>query len=261
MRALYTAATGMAAQQLKIDNIANNLANVNTTAFKRGREDFQDLFYQQLRSTGLASELGDLTPVGVNIGHGVRTGSIEKQFTQGVFVQTQNELDLAIEGDGFFRVEMPTGEWSYTRAGNFKRNSNGEIVTLDGFKLMPGFAIPQNTVSLSISRDGVISVVEDGRANSTALGSIELVRFINPGGLESMGRNLYQETETSGQPIFVQPDQDGAGTLVQGFLESSNVDVAEEMVQMIVAQRSFEATSKVMRSSDEMMRYTNQLIR
>ncbi len=261
MRALFTAATGMSAQQLKIDNIANNLANVNTTAYKKSREDFQDLYYQRLRSTGLASSSGDVTPVGIEVGHGVRVAAVEKMFTQGTFNQTQNELDLAIEGGGFFQVELPDGETVYTRAGNFKRNADGEIVTVDGFKLKPGFAIPQDALSISVSRDGVVSVLEDGQTQPTELGTLELARFINPGGLESLGRNLYRSTQTSGEAIVGIPGENGTGTIVQGFLESANVDVADEMVQMIIAQRAYETSSRVMSVADQMMQYANSLVR
>ena len=245
MRALFTSATGMAAQQSKMDDIANNLANVNTVAFKRAREDFQDLFYQRLRATGIASNNGGVTPVGVEIGHGVKLAAIEKMFTQGTFTETKNELDLAIEGQGFFQLETTDGQTVYSRAGNFK----------------PGFAIPQDTVSLVISRDGVVSAVQAYQTEPTQLGTIELARFINPGGLEALGRNQYKATETSGQPLIASPSQEGMGTLVQGFLESSNVDVAEEMVQMIIAQRSYETSSKVMTAADQIMQYTNNLVR
>jgi flagellar basal-body rod protein FlgG len=261
MRALFTAATGMAAQQLKIDDIANNLANINTTAYKRSREDFQDLYYQRLRTTGVASTAGGTTPVGVEIGHGVRLAAIEKMFTQGTFTETKSETDLAIEGNGFFQLETPTGDTVYTRAGNFKRNSNGELVSVEGYKLKPGLAIPQDTLSISISQDGVVSVQQAGQSTPTQLGTIELTRFVNPGGLEPLGRNMYRATETSGPPLDATPGQEGMGTLTQGFLESSNVDIAEEMVQMIVSQRAYETSSKAMTTADQIMQYTNNLIR
>lgn len=261
MRALFTAATGMSAQQLKIDNIANNLANVNTVAFKGAREDFQDLFYQRLKSAGVSSTAGGTTPVGVEIGHGVRTAAVEKQFTQGTFTQTQNEMDIAIEGHGFFQLLTPQGETVYTRAGNFKRNSLGEMVSPDGYRLSPGFAIPQDTISLSVSQDGVVSVLQAGQSQPAQLGSIELSRFINPAGLEPLGRNVFRSTESSGEAISGTPGQQGIGTVVQGFLESSNVDIAEEMVHMIVAQRSFETNSKVMSVADQLMQYTNNMVR
>lgn len=261
MRSLFTAATGMSAQQLKIDNIANNIANVNTVAFKRGREDFQDLFYQRLRTAGVASTAGGTAPVGVEVGHGVRTAAVEKMFTQGTFTTTQNELDIAIEGHGFYQLETPTGETVYTRAGNFKRNSLGEMVSVDGYKLKPGFAIPQDTISLAVSQDGVVSVTQSGQSEPAQLGTIELARFINPAGLEPLGRNVFRVTDNSGQPIVGTPGQQGIGTLAQGFIESSNVDIAEEMVQMIIAQRSFETNSKVMSVSDQLMQYTNNMVR
>lgn len=261
MRALFTAATGMSAQQLKIDNIANNLANVNTTAFKRSREDFQDLFYQRIRSAGISSTAGGTAPVGVEVGHGVRTAAVEKLFTQGTFTRTENELDMAIEGHGFFQIEAPSGETLYTRSGNFKRNSLGELTTPDGYKLKPGFAVPQDSVSLSISQDGVVSVLQAGQTTPTQLGALELSRFINPSGLEPVGRNLFRQTESSGEPLNGTPGQQGLGTVAQGFLESSNVDIAEEMVQMIIAQRSFETNSKVMSVADQLMQYTNNMVR
>lgn len=261
MRALFTAATGMSAQQLKIDNIANNLANVNTVAYKQSREDFQDLFYQRLRTAGVASTAGGTAPVGVEVGHGVRTAAVEKMFTQGTFTRTENEMDLAIEGHGFFQLETQTGETVYTRAGNFKRNSLGEMVSVDGYKLKPGFAIPQDSVSVSISQDGVVSVLQAGASQPTQLGSIELARFINPAGLEALGRNVFRATDNSGQALTGTPGQQGIGTLAQGFTESSNVDIAEEMVNMIVAQRAFETNSKVMSVADQLMQYTNNMVR
>ena len=211
MRALFTAATGMSAQQLKIDNIANNLANINTTAFKRSREDFQDLFYQTVKGTSASAGEGAASPVGIQLGHGVKTAAVEKMFTQGTFTETKNELDLAIEGHGFFQLETPTGETAYTRAGNFKRNSSGELVTLDGMKLKPGFAVPVEAVSVTISQDGVVSAKLPGEGEASQLGTIELARFINPGGLESMGRNVYRASETSGEALVAAPGRKGWG--------------------------------------------------
>lgn len=260
MRALFTAATGMNAQQLKIDNIANNLANINTTSFKKGRENFEDLFYQRVRSTGINANATQ-TPAMINIGHGVRTADIEKLFTQGTVAETKNDLDIAIEGQGFFQLEGPNGETLFTRAGNFKRNANGEIINSDGYKLKPGLSIPTDAISLTISQDGTVSSLQAGQSEQTQLGTIELARFVNPGGLEPLGRNLYRQTDGSGQPITGAPSLQGMGTVMQGFLESSNVDIAEEMIAMIMAQRSYETNSKVMTAADEMMHQANGIVR
>lgn len=261
MRALFTSATGMAAQQLKLDGIAHNLANVNTTAYKRGREDFQDLFYQTIKATGGSTGTGESSPTGINLGCGVRTASVEKLFTQGSFVETKGTLDLAIEGDGFFALETSAGDTVYTRAGNFKKNADGEIVNTDGYKLKPGFAIPSDATSVSVSTDGTISIMTAGSVEPTTIGTLELTRFVNPGGLQPLGRNLYKATDSSGSGQISTPGEEGTGSIVQGFLEASNVDIAEEMVQLIVAQRAYETNSKVMSAADQMLQKVNNILR
>ncbi len=249
IRALFTAATGMQAQQLNLDTIANNLANVNTTGFKRNRVDFQDLLYQTLR------------PAGIQVGHGTRPVATQKIWSQGNFQQTENPLDLVIEGDGFFQVTRPDGTIAYTRAGAFKRDSQGQIVNSDGYVLQPALTIPEGTTSISIGSDGTVSVITAGQSTPQQLGQIELARFMNPAGLNAIGKNLFLPTAASGQATTGTPGLDGFGTINQGFLEMSNVSVVEEMVQMIAAQRAFEVNSKAIRSADEMLAISNNLSR
>ena len=257
-RSLFTGATGMRAQQLNLDVIANDLANVNTTGFKRSRVDFQDLLYQTLRAPGSISAQGLEVPSGIQLGHGVGVGSITKLFLQGSFVETGNTFDLAVEGDGFFQITLPDGEIGYTRDGSFKINQDGTLVTTDGFPLEPEITIPEDVIAVGIGLDGTVSVT---RQDSTVdeLGQIELARFINPAGLLSQGRNMYRESEASGDPILVFPAEEGAGTLRQGFLEGSNVSVVDEIVQLIITQRAFEVNSSVLRTSDEMLQTANNM--
>jgi flagellar basal-body rod protein FlgG len=257
-RSLFTGATGMKAQQLNLDVIANDLANVNTTAFKRSRVDFQDLLYQTLRAPGSISAQGLEVPSGIQLGHGVGVGSITKLFLQGSFVETGNTFDIAIEGDGFFQIILSDGEIAYTRDGSFKLNSDGTLVTSDGFALEPEFTIPEDAIAIAIGLDGTISIT---REDSTIdeLGQIELARFINPAGLLSQGRNLYRESEASGDPILSFPGEEGTGTLRQGFLEGSNVSVVDEIVQLIITQRAYEVNSTVLRTSDEMLQTANNM--
>lgn len=257
-RSLFTGATGMRAQQLNLDVIANDLANVNTTAFKRSRVDFQDLLYQTLRAPGSISAQGLEVPSGIQLGHGVSVGSITKLFLQGSFIETGNSLDIAIEGDGFFQVILPDGEVGYTRDGSFKLNRDGTIVTTDGFALEPEITIPEDALAIGVGLDGTLSIT---REDSTVdeLGQIELARFINPAGLLSQGRNLFRESEASGDPILSTPGQEGTGTLRQGFLEGSNVSVVDEIVQLIITQRAFEVNSSVVRTSDEMLQTANNM--
>jgi len=257
-RSLFTGATGMRGQQLNLDVIANNLANVNTTAFKRSRVDFQDLLYQTLRAPGAISAQGLEIPSGIQLGHGVGVASITKLFLQGTFVETGNSLDIAIEGDGFFQITMPDGEIAYTRDGSFKINRDGTIVTSDGFPLEPEISIPEDAVLITIGTDGTISVTLSD-STTDELDQIELARFINPAGLLSQGRNLFRESEASGDPILSIPGEEGAGTLRQGFLEGSNVSVVDEIVQLIITQRAFEVNSSVIRTSDEMLQTANNM--
>lgn len=258
IRALFTAATGMEAQQLNLDAIAHNLANVNTTGFKRSRVDFQDLLYQTLRAPGSVSSQGLEVPSGIQLGHGVGVASVTKLFLQGSFLETGNSLDIAIEGDGFFQITLPDGEIAYTRDGSFELNRDGTIVTSDGLTLEPEITIPEDAVVIAIGVDGTVSVTLSD-ATTDELGQIELARFINPAGLLSQGRNLFRESQASGDPILSIPGEDGAGTIRQGFLESSNVSVVDEIVQLIVTQRAFEVNSSVIRTSDEMLQTANNL--
>ncbi|UCD57127.1 MAG: flagellar basal-body rod protein FlgG [Candidatus Hydrogenedentota bacterium] len=259
-RSLFTGATGMTAQQLNLDVLANNLANVNTTAFKRSRVDFQDLLYQTLRAPGAVSAQGLEIPSGIQLGHGVGVASVTKLFLQGSFAQTGNSLDIAIEGDGFFQITLPDGEIGYTRDGSFKLNRDGIIVTADGFSLEPEMTIPEDAIVITVGSDGTVSVTLSD-STTDELGQIELARFINPAGLLSQGRNLFRESEASGDPILSIPGEEGAGTLRQGFLESSNVSVVDEIVQLIITQRAFEVNSSVIRTSDEMLQTANNMRR
>jgi len=261
IRALWTGATGMQAQQLNMDVIANNLANVNTAGFKRGRGDFQDLLYQTLRLAGTASSSNTKVPTGIQVGHGARTVAVQKIFLQGDFMQTQNELDMTIEGKGFFQIRTPDGETAYTRSGAFKLDNDGRIVTSDGYPLEPEITIPDDTLNITIGPDGTVSVLQAGQTVPSQVGNIELARFPNQAGLKSIGRNLYVETDASGAVATGTPGQDGYGTIAQGFLEMSNVSVVEEMVNMIVSQRAYEINSKVIQTSDDMLQVANQLKR
>jgi flagellar basal-body rod protein FlgG len=261
MRALWTAATGMHAQQLTLDVISNNLANVQTAGFKRSRVDFQDLVYEVLQAPGAASGQGQEVPSGFQVGHGSRAVATQRLFVKGDLQQTGNPLDLAIEGDGFFQVQLISGDIGYTRSGAFKKNSQGQLVTSDGFAVQPQITIPPNSISVNVGVDGTVSVLQAGQAQPQTIGSIELVRFINPAGLQSQGRNLFIPTQASGDATPGSPGSDGLGTLLQGFVEGSNVNVVEEMVGMIVTQRAYEINSRAIRTADEMMQTANNLIR
>ena len=253
-RALKTAASGMDAQQKQIDIIANNLANVNTVGFKKARGEFQDLFYQQLRAATGPQNNQTTNPVGLEIGQGVRMMAAQKMFTTGDMLQTGNPLDLAIEGDGFFRVQLPDGTNSYTRAGNFKLDAQRQLVTSDGYLVDPGLEIPSDASEITVSREGVVSVRQNEEADYAEVGQINLVAFQNPAGLKSLGRGLYEATPASGEIVDSEPGSDGLGYTVQGQLESSNVQVVEEMIDLISAQRAYEVNSKVIQASDQMLR-------
>lgn len=261
MRSLYTAASGMEAQQFAMDTISNNLANVNTTGFRGNQARFQDLVYQEMRAPG--SPIGaSVIPVGQEVGLGVKVGSSEKVFTQGNLVQTGNPLDLAIEGDGFFQVTMPDGTQAFTRDGSFKRDANGAIVTADGYFLNPQITIPQNAENLSIGEDGTVTALVPGSNQPQQLGQIQLARFVNPAGLSPVGgHNMYTETAASGGPIVSQAGLNGTGSIQGGYIENSNVQVVQEIVNMIVSQRAFEANSKSITAADEMLQTANQIIR
>ncbi len=261
IRALFTAATGMEAQQLNIDLIAHNLANVATTGFKRSRADFQDLLYQTFREPGSAQTTTTNLSTGIQVGLGVRPAAVQRIYLQGDFTQTSNPLDVGIRGDGFFQVTRPDGSLAYTRAGAFKLDSAGSLVTSDGDPLTPQITIPQGAESIDVGNDGTVTVKLPGQTAPSQVGQIQTVRFANPAGLRAEGRNLFTETETSGTPQLGTPGQNGFGELAQGFLEGSNVSVVEELVAMITAQRAYELNSRAITAADEMLRTVASLAR
>lgn len=254
IRSLYTASTGMQAQELSIDVIAHNLANVNTTGFKKSRAEFQDLFYQQLRAAGTPTGDGGTVPVGIQIGQGARPVATATQFSEGDLLNTGNPTDLAIEGRGFFRVLKPDGQIGFTRAGNLKTDAEGRLVTADGFPLDPPVTIPADAVEVAISPDGLVAVRQSDQPEPVEVGTIELATFVNPGGLEAQGRGLFAQTAASGEPQQDKPGAPGFGTLSQGFIEASNVKVVEEMIALISSQRAYEVNSKVIQAADQMLR-------
>ncbi len=260
MRSLDIGASGMLAQQMNVDVISNNIANMTTTGFKRQRVDFKDLIYQNIDKPGAqSSDIGTLLPSGLQLGLGVRVGSVYKIHEQGPMQITENPLDLAITGDGFFQITLPDGETAYTRSGVFQINENGSIVNTQGFELDPGIVAPQDTVSLEINESGEVFADIAGQINLTNLGQIQLATFINPAGLEAIGDNMFLETEASGTAQANNPGTDNTGTIRQGALESSNVNVVEEITSLITAQRAYEMNSTVIRTSDEMMQSVAQL--
>lgn len=261
IRSLYTGVTGMVAQQLNVDVIANNLANVNTVGFKKSRADFQDLLYQTIRAPGAVTPSGVEVPAGIQLGAGVKPAAVSKLFSQGDMRNSQNELDIAIDGKGLFQIQKPDGEIQYTRAGNFQIDSNGQIVTTEGFPLSPTITIPEDATLISIDSEGNISVAQPGSTGLNDVGQIELANFINPTGLLAQGRNLFQETEASGSPITGAPGNNEFGSILQGFLEISNVSVVEELTQMIIAQRAYEMNSKTVQAADEMLQQATGLKR
>ena len=261
LRSLKTAALGMSAQQLNVDNIANNLANVNTTGFKKSSVEFQDLLYENIESGDASKKDGMEKPASIQIGLGNKPVSTFRSFYQGNIEETGNPLDLAIDGKGFIQVQQPDKTFAYTRDGSLKINSSGEIVTGTGLKLFPEINLPENTSSINVSLDGVVSAVVDGQVQSIEVGQLELVSFVNPAGLKGLGGNLYGETEASGQPLFGTPGEDGLGQLNQGYLEKSNVDVVTEMINLVSAQRAYEVNSKTIKTADELLSMTNNLKR
>ncbi len=260
IRSLFTGTTGMNAQQLNIDVIANNLANVSTTGFKKSITDFQDLLYETIKVPGSQTSTDTQSPTGILVGMGVGTGAVTKVFSQGELLQTQNQLDIAIEGSGFFQIQMPNGTTAYTRAGAFKMDSNGRITNSNGYILLPAVTIPQGANQITISNTGIVSAILAGDTASTQLGTIELATFINSAGLSSIGNNLFTETGASGAPATGTPGDNGYGILSQNFLEGSNVNIVQEMANMITAQRAYEINSKTITTSDEMMKTTNALV-
>jgi flagellar basal-body rod protein FlgG len=253
IKSLNTAATGMLAQQNNMDVIANNIANVNTYGFKKGRAEFEDLVYHNLKDPGQASGLNSVTPTGVQTGLGVRTAAVQKDFSMGQTVITKNPLDIQIEGPGFFQVRSPDGEVAYTRDGSFKKDGNGRIVDKNGNSLIPDITIPPNTLSLEISSTGEVRSISEKNAETTVLGQIDIVNFINPAGLKNVGKNLFSPTAASGQANQARPGTNGMGFLSQGEIETSNVNIVDEMVNMITAQRAYETNSKVIQTSDQML--------
>ncbi len=260
MRALTTAATGMQAQQLNVEVIANNIANINTTGFKRQRAEFQDLLYQNIERVGVtSSDAGTIVPTGVQVGVGVKAGSVYRVTEQGGLNQSSNPYDLALQGEGYFIVTLPDGRDAYTRAGNFAVNADGQLVTEDGFAVAPGISIPSDAISVSINRAGVVQAITGDGGAPQDVGALELARFVNPPGLEGIGDNMFLETAASGPANRGQPGSIGFATILQGFLETSNVNAVSEISSLITAQRAYEMNSKVITTTDEMLRTASNL--
>ena len=262
IRALFSAASGMTAQQMNVDNIAHNLANANTAGYKMRRAQFQDLLYQNLVQPGASAGQQTVIPTGLQLGLGTRAASNEIIFTQGNFASTENPLDVVIQGRGFFQVRTPSGELAYTRAGSFHLDRDGNLVTADGDPLEPQITIPPDALSITIGADGTVSYTQPGQSAAQLGGQIQLATFQNPAGLNSLGRNLYQPTDASGDPTVGNPGgQEGIGSLLQGYVEQSNVSVVEEFINLIVSQRAYEANTKVVKAADEMYQQINNLTR
>lgn len=261
IKAMRTAASGMIAQQMNVDNIANNLANVNTTGFKKSKIEFQDVLYQNVRQAGTATSIGTSVPTELSIGYGTRVVATVRQFTEGDLTSTGNPLDLAIAGAGFFQIQHPDGSTVYTRDGAFKVSAEGRIVNSDGFFLIPEVSIPDDATSVSVAGDGTIEVIQFGQDEPVQIGQIELARFVNPAGLSALGRNLMKPTGASGTAITDIPTQSGMGQIDQGYLEMSNVKVVDEMVNMIIAQRAYEMNSKAIQTAEDMAAIANNLKR
>lgn len=260
MSALRTAASGMAAQQLNVEVISNNIANMNTVGFKRQRAEFQDLLYQNVERMGASSSAqGTVVPTGIQIGAGVKAGSVYRITQQGAPTQTGNRLDLAIDGKGYFQITMPSGETAYTRAGNFSVNGEGQVVTDDGYALEPAISIPQDAIDVYISKAGEVQVIQSGQTEPTVVGQIEIATFFNEAGLEAIGDNLLLETSASGPATPGAPGEPGFGQLLQGYTEASNVDAVSEISALIIAQRAYEMNSKVISTADEMMSVSAQV--
>ncbi|OIO69849.1 MAG: flagellar basal-body rod protein FlgG [Zetaproteobacteria bacterium CG1_02_53_45] len=261
MRSLWTAATGMSAQSLNVDVISNNISNVNTTGFKRGRANFQDLMYQQVKAPGSeASSAGTQVPTGIQVGLGVRAASVDSIFSEGSFQQTSNPLDMTIQGRGFFQIQMPNGDTAYTRDGKFSVDSTGQIVTQNGDVVLPGITVPADGQSVQVAQDGTVSVVQPGGVQ-TILGQMQIADFINPAGLTHLGSNLYQTSNASGDAVIGNPTENGLGSIGQGMLEMSNVSMVEEMVNLIAGQRAYEMNSKAIQAADEMLQTANNVRR
>ena len=259
IRSLWVARTGLDAQQTSLDVISNNLANVSTNGFKRGRPVFEDLLYQTLRQPGAQSSQQTQVPSGLQLGSGVRPVAVVRIHTQGSLQQTGNDLDIGIDGSGFFQVLLPDGTTAYTRDGSFQKDNQGQMVTSSGYPVQPSVTIPANALTVSISKDGVVSVTQPGTTATTQVGTLQLATFVNVGGLQSIGENLFLETASSGSPTPNTPGNNGAGVLNQRYVETSNVNVAEELVSMIQTQRAYELNSKVVSTSDQMLARLTQL--
>lgn len=260
MRSLSIGATGMLAQQLNVEVISNNIANMNTTSYQRRRAEFQDLLYQNLRRVGSDSSSANTTvPVGVQVGLGVKTAAVYRITEQGNLTLTENPLDVAINGEGYFRVRLPSGETGYTRAGSFQLDGDGDIVTVDGLQVEPGLTVPNNAIDITINTSGQVIASIDGQTTPSTIGQLELARFANEAGLLAIGDNLYLQTPASGAPNTAVPGTTGFGTIQQGFLETSNVNVVEEITNLITAQRAYEMNSKVIETSDQMMSTLTQM--
>lgn len=261
MRALYTATTGMLGQQLFIDVTSNNISNVNTLGYRKERAEFADLFHQVIQYAGSSTSETTLSPTGIEVGLGVRPTSVQKLFSQGNFKETEQNLDIAITGNGFFQIELPDGTIAYTRDGAFKRDDEGNVVNSQGYLLVPNITIPDDAREINIGTDGTVTVVQGNATEVNQLGQIETVNFINPAGLHALGDNLYLNTNASGDPIVGTPGLNGFGLLRQGFVETSNVKLVEEMTDLIVGQRAYEANSKSIQTADSMLQIVNQLKR
>ncbi len=259
IRSLWIAKTGMEGQQTKLDSISHNLANVGTNGFKRGGVQFEDLMYQTLRPAGAASTDQTTLPTGLQVGLGVRVSSSTRNFAQGTLQQTENSLDMAIRGQGFFQIQLPDGSTGYTRDGAFQRDANGQVVTNAGHPLLPGFTVPANATAIEVAADGTLTAVIPGQAAPQVLGQLQLASFINPAGLESKGGNLYAETAASGAPQVGAPTTNDLGSVLAGYIEGSNVNVVEELVSMIATQRAYELNSKAIQTSDQMLQRLGQL--
>jgi flagellar basal-body rod protein FlgG len=261
LKAIYTASTGMLAQQTQIDTTSNNIANVNTIGYRKQRAEFADLMYQVTEYAGTATSSTTNSPTGIEVGLGVRPTAVTKIFSQGNFQETGNNLDLAITGNGFFQIELPDGTISYTRNGAFKINQDGQIVNSDGYKLIPEIVLPEDTTDVSIGADGIVSVIQAGAQDAQQVGQIELANFVNPAGLHALGDNLLVNTDASGDPIVSTPGLNGVGNVRQGFVELSNVQLVVELTDLITGQRAYEANSKAITTSDEMLQTVNGLKR
>jgi flagellar basal-body rod protein FlgG len=250
----------MEAQQTRMDVISNNLANINTTGFKRSRAAFQDLLYETIKSPGAATSAGgNVAPAGIQVGHGTRTSEVQRQFEQGSYQTTNAPLDMSIEGAGFFQIQLASGDMAYTRDGSFHTNADGSLVTADGYLIDPSITVPPDAAAVQIGSDGVVSITKDNQSAAEQIGQIQIARFANPSGLRAIGHNLYQPSDASGEPAVGNPGTDGRGTIAQGALEMSNVNLVEEMVNMITTERAYEFGSKILKSADQMLQVATRI--